>query len=443
MTRTWCSTHYLLAVCLAASCAAPAGILAATTLPTDGEIVDTDVPAIYRLPLVPLVSSSHIPSTEDRLAQRNSIDPAPAGDPPDESSLDERPHTRAVEPPTESTVQLQSSVLSYTPTTAGLTAQLLPAVQRGYALAQRGALFAARTEFVQVLRRVAQAQDAAAHGDARSRALAAGLRALDEAEDFVPDGIQLEAELDVRAVASSHRTPVLHERAGDVLPHETIALYHSFAQQRLAQVAAGDQAGSMALYGLGKIYAHLAEHRDDDVQFVRCATTMHAAALDARPDNHLAANEFGVLMCRTGRPAEAAWLFERTIDHAPSANAYHNLAVAQQNLGLHGLANANEQESQRLAAQERAGGAVSRRAGIEWVSPDEMARVAQVAPLAPTPTGATLPPAAPAKSAWQRTIALTKALPRPGSGPTNDSSGSVGNARIAAPIIQQNPTHSR
>ena len=77
---------------------------------------------------------------------------------------------------------------AYTPTANELTSQLLPAVQRGYDLAQRGALFAAQTEFVQVLRRVAQAKDAASRSDEHSRALAAGLRALDEAEDFVPAG---------------------------------------------------------------------------------------------------------------------------------------------------------------------------------------------------------------------------------------------------------------
>ena len=82
-------------------------------------------------------------------------------------------------------------------------------------------------------------------------------------------------------------------------------------------------------------------------------------------------------MCREGRPAEAARLFERSIDFAPGATAYHNLAVAQQKLGLHANADANARESQRLAAGERATGAVSRRAGIQWVSPAEMARVAQ------------------------------------------------------------------
>ncbi len=189
------------------------------------------------------------------------------------------------------------------------------------------------------------------------------------------------------AVASSHRTPVLRDYPEDVLPQEAVVLYHTYAQQELSIAAGGEQAGSMALYGLGKVYSRLAERRDDDVQYTRGAMTMYSAALSACPNNHMAANELGVLLCRTGHPAEAVHQFERTIDLAPNATAYHNLAVSQQKLGMSGQAAANEQESQRLAALDRSAGAISRRAGVQWVSPAEMARVSQ--PISPTPTVAT------------------------------------------------------
>jgi hypothetical protein len=90
----------------------------------------------------------------------------------------------------------------------------------------------------------------------------------------------------------------------------------------------------------------------------------------------------GVILCRTGHAAEAVDRFTRAIDLAPNATAYHNLAVAQQKLGMAGQAAANEQEAQRFAAIDRSTGAVSRRAGVQWVSPAEMARVTQ--PVAPT-----------------------------------------------------------
>jgi hypothetical protein len=276
-------------------------------------------------------------------------------------------------------------------------------------------------EFIQVLRRTAQAKDAAFGSDEHSRALAAGLRAIDEAEDFIPAGIQLEADLDVQIMASSHRTPVLKEHPKEVLPHDAVVLYHHYAQDQLARAVAAEQSGSMALHGLGKIYCRLAVNHDDDVQLTANATTMYAAALAARPDNHLAANELGVMLCRGRRAAESAQLFQRTIDFAPSALAYHNLAIAQGKLGMHGQAAANEQESQRLAAWERATGAVSRRAGVQWVSPEQMSRVAQPGPVMPTAykATATAPPNGVMKSRWQKTVDLAKSLPLPGKSKEN------------------------
>jgi tetratricopeptide (TPR) repeat protein len=353
--------------------------------PVHGEAVDADVPATYRLPVVGIFDPP-----QERVAMRTDIKRPGASSNchPERSEASGTAQAEILR-----FAQNDNQTSPYPPTTAELTNQLLPAVQRGYNLAQRGAFFAARTEFVQVLRRVAQAKDATSGTDEHARALAAGLRALDEANDFVPQGAQLEAELDVRTVASSHRTPVLADYPEEVMPQEAVDLYHAYAQQQLASAAATEQAGSMALYGLGKVYARLAERRDDDVQFTRGAMTMYSAALATCPDNHMAANELGVLLCRTGHPEEAVKRFQRTIDLAPSATAYHNLAVAQQKLGMQGPAAANEQEAQRLAALERAAGAVSKRAGIQWVSPADMARVTQQpetsAPAAPVPAPAT------------------------------------------------------
>lgn len=392
MTRPRCTFRCWLAVCLAATTvgnarqavAEPAGTV---SLPVQGEMVDPDAPATYRLPLIGLCDPA-----EEHLAMRTDVGPfLPTA------------HSAAAESAAEAEAAPSAANLAFPPTTGELTTQLLPAVQRGHNLAGRGAFYAARTEFIQVLRRVSQAKDAGLGTDEHSRALAAGLRAMDEADDFVPPGTQLEGELDVRGAASSHRTPALRDYPREILPHEAVALYHSFAQQQLALAAVDEQAGSMALYGLGKVYARLAERQDDDVQCVRGAMTMYAAALDACPENNMAANELGVLMCRTGHPAEAIEHFERAITIAPSAITYHNLAVAQQKVGQPADAAANEQESQRLAAWERSVGAVSQRAGIEWVSPAELARVTQPAGLSQTstvPATATRPPA-PIQTRWR------------------------------------------
>jgi Flp pilus assembly protein TadD len=214
-----------------------------------------------------------------------------------------------------------------------------------------------------------------------------------------------------------------------------VALYHEFAQERLKKAVAGEQAGSMALHGLGTIYARLAARNDDDVQLARSAMTMYSAALDACPNNHLAANELGVLVCRSGRPGEAAALFMKTIDLAPSAVAYHNLAIAQQRSGRLAEAAANELHSQRLAAEERARGDLSRRAGVRWVTPEEMARASQPVIRTATPGSppATMPPAPPSKSTWQRVVDSAKSLPLPG-GREEDDLGPMPAQRVAQPM---------
>jgi len=471
---------YSITACLAAALATfsvEAESPVAAPSPAMGEMVDADLPATYRLPPVQLsqetaanpapIFSAPLESAAAAgpVAAESRITPAltPAGSPPDDGLgaaehagashdvadngdaavpaeitpveiaqrevLDVRP---AMEATVEATGQAFAETSPYTPTTAELTSQMLPAVQRGFGLARRGALYAARTEFVQVLRRVAQAQDAVANTGKHSRALAAGLRALDEAEDFVPNGVQMEAELDVRTAASSHRTSVLPMEPEEVSPFEAVALYHSFAQEQLKEAVAGEQAGSMALYGLGTIYAQLAQRNDDDVQLTRGAMAMYSAALAACPNNHLAANELGVLVCRAGRADEAAALFEQTINFAPSAIAYHNLAMAQQRIGLVGPAAANEAESQRLAALERSRGEVSRRAGVQWVTPDEMARALQ--PINRTATGGQPVAPPPAKSTWKRMVESTKSLPLPGSGRAKENLGPVQSERVAQPM---------
>ena len=358
--------------------AAPADADETTPIPSDGEIIDEEQPPVYRLPSVGAEREAEA-ETESETPQISVSGPVADVRPlPIESSPemlrdmdDVLSHPFAVEP--DETIDPRGAI-PYTPAAEGLSAQLLPSVRKAYSLAQRGALYAAESEFIQVLRRIAQANDGAEGTDEHSKALAAGLRALDEADDFAPGGVQLEAEMNVGVIVSSHRTPALEGRTTPVLPQEAIALYHQFSQQQLARAAGSEQAGSMALYGLGKMQCRLANESDNALRHEQKAVTLFLAALDAGPGNHLAANEVGVLLTRGGHPSEAADMFKRVIDIAPNSTAYHNLAIVEQKLGQFDQANANEQYAQQLAAHDRAAGAVSRSKGVEWVSPQELAR---------------------------------------------------------------------
>jgi len=283
-------------------------------------------------------------------------------------------------------------VTPYSPTTAAITRQLLPSIQHAYGLARHGAIFAARAEFIQVLRRIAQAKDAAANTDIHSKALAAALRAIDEADDFAPQGTEVEGELSVPLIASAHRTPVLAQCPTPPRPIEAIALYHEYARHQFARSVAGEQAGSAALYGLGKMHNRLASGRDSDVRHERQALVLFLASLDVAPGNHLAANEIGVLMARSGRAWEASIMFRHAINVSPSATTYHNLAVVDRQLGYHDQASANEYYARQLAERDRAAGTASQTSGVRWVAPQEMGRTAQPLPMEATQNWANQPP---------------------------------------------------
>jgi tetratricopeptide (TPR) repeat protein len=286
----------------------------------------------------------------------------------------------AARPPEEASASPPRNLKPYAPTTAELSRQLLPQVRSAYGLAQHGAMYAAQTQFIRVLRRIAEAKDAAEGVDLHAQSLAAGLRALDEADDFAPKGTELEAEMNVPAIASVHRTPVLRGETPLPRPAEAITLYHQYARQQLAVAVGGEQAGSMALYGLGKVHSRLARDAEGQLQHERKALVMYLSALDAAPGNYLAANEIGVLLTRAGEPAAASEMFRRAIDVTPTSTSYHNLAVTDRALGYHDQAAANEQFAEQLAERDRAAGATSRAKGVEWVAPQELSRVAQPMP---------------------------------------------------------------
>lgn len=271
-------------------------------------------------------------------------------------------------------------LLTFSPSVAEISQKLLPEVRAAFELTQHGATHAAHAKFVRILRRIAQAKDVEAMTERHVRSLDEGLRALDEADDFIAP------TLDLATIAATHQTPMLKiHQSRYTLPHEVIALYHRYAQQKLGAAVAGEQAGSMALHGLGKIHVRWAETENESLAATRQGMTMYRAALVAHPRNHLAANELGVLLARSGRYDQAATALDWAAQLAGTATIYHNLAKVQQQRGQMALAAAAQAQADRLAMLERSSGEVSRRHGIEWVSPQDMARVSDSHQSTPQP----------------------------------------------------------
>ncbi|MGI9427291.1 MAG: hypothetical protein ACR2NM_01445, partial [Bythopirellula sp.] len=186
-------------------------------------------------------------------------------------------------------------------------------INHAYAMASRGGMYVARTELIEVLRMISQAKDAQHGSPKRSAALAAGLRALREAEDFEPRGTQLEAEMDIQVLCASHRTPVAGEAENaNLLPRLMMDRYLRYGQLQLALSVAGEPAGSMALHALGKLSSQLGHAEPEKHRLAdRHAMAYQQASLLAHNQNYLAAHELGVLLATSGHYTESQQLLQQ------------------------------------------------------------------------------------------------------------------------------------
>jgi tetratricopeptide (TPR) repeat protein len=299
--------------------------------------------------------------------------------------------------------QVQQSVGS--PTGSIVNERASARIRRGYELAERGAFFAAREEFTEVLRMIAEAKDQLHGSPRRTIALADGLRALDEAADFsplTPGG----SDLKLSVIVASHRTPVAKELDVDsMLPQQLADAYLEYAQAQLGAAVAGEPAGSMALHALGKLQTRLGVvEPEKNPQAARLAFAMQQAALLARSDNHMAAHELGVLLAESGHYAESDQLLRQVAARAPHPVVYRNLARVERQLGRPDLAAMSEQQATYLASR---GGEPS--GPVRWVAAGELAGTPEA--MGPAPSGAMMATSPQAKQYAPAPAATTARAP--------------------------------
>jgi|GEM_PF-2727186 len=263
----------------------------------------------------------------------------------------------------------------------------------GFELASRKAYFCARSEFIKALRVVAQGLDVEHRTNKHSRALMCGLVAVKEADDFLPKGTKLEANLNLEGIVGSHCTPVLKDAEVKALtPLEAIRAYFTFAQEQLGTAVQPEMAGSMALHGLGKLHASLATNSKElTMQATEAkAMTFFQASLVANPRNELSANDLGVLLAKCGRYKNAKAMLEHSLLCNEKPSTWGNLAFVYKCL--------NKNESARLAiARSRnlqsGPSGVGRKSTadksptpyVQWVSPDNFAQTYAQSPGTPPP----------------------------------------------------------
>jgi tetratricopeptide (TPR) repeat protein len=251
------------------------------------------------------------------------------------------------------------------------------AARQGYDLAERGAMYSARSQFIDALRILADAMDAQRNTTAHARALNAGLRAIQEVDDFVPRSGELDTDLNFRLLIDSHHTPVLKERSlAGITALQAQRLYLTYAQEQLA-AAAGDQpVASLALHGLGKICTAPTEMHGPREQIAEAkAVVFQQAALMVEPKNFMAANELGVLLTRFGRLPEARSALEHAVAMSGGPTEWQNLAIVCDRLGEPAKATAARQQATLAVARLQQAGYAS--AGlkypIQWIDPTSFA----------------------------------------------------------------------
>jgi len=243
----------------------------------------------------------------------------------------------------------------------------------GFELAQRGAIYSARAEFIAALHTIAAALDSTNCGNNHDRMLAAGLQALDESDDFASHGASTESDADVSRIVAGHQTAALKGVSLTGLNcTAAMSRYLTFAQEQLAGCTAGIPAGSAALYGLGKIYrVPESMHGPADATHGAKAVALHQAALLVDNRNYRAANELGVLLAKFGRLPEARAALLHSVSISSQPTTWQNLAAVHQMLGESDLAARAHLESTVAAARLNGNGGASGRSlyAVQWLDP--------------------------------------------------------------------------
>lgn len=242
------------------------------------------------------------------------------------------------------------------------------------ALANRGALFAAREDLLQSLRIATQSLDAADGTSAYSQSLEQGLTALNEAEDFALHGSAGTVPMRIEDIVAGHRTPVLREQAGqETSPVIAMQRYYGFAGERLTAAAGELPAAADTLFWLGKVHNSLARQSQhaDRLQGPQ-AMVCFRAALSVAPQHYLAANELGVLLARYGQLQDAKTLLQQSVTTRSHAEGWQNLAIVHKRLGENELATLAEQELAALGGRGSLAGNTGSSA-VRWVEPKTFA----------------------------------------------------------------------
>ena len=232
-------------------------------------------------------------------------------------------------------------------------AKAIERVSYGKSLARRGAFFAAKEEFLRSLYLVAEAYDRQSGSMNYSRRLKAGLRALEEANDFESFSSQNDSLQARTFVLESHSTKLVHPvDAGRFASDQFVETYCRYAKSQIEQALGRSPAASEGLFAYAKIL--VAERKvgvNKKLIDPQVAWTLFWVSATANPLNHQSVNQLGVGYLESGRLNKAGDMFLRAVKVSNGAVYWRNLAEVHLRLAK-ASRSAQERESQMILADQ-------------------------------------------------------------------------------------------
>ncbi len=197
--------------------------------------------------------------------------------------------------------------------------------------------------------------------------------------------------MDLAGIIRGHRTPVLKQTdARTIAPMTAARLYLTFAQEQLAAATGAEVSGSMALHALGKLHGTLAAEHGSHVRMVEPkGMVFFQASLLVCPENHMAANDLGVLLANCGDYKTAEVVLKRSLSIQMQPTGWKNLARVYQHLGQVPLARRAAELSAKAGRRQTAGRKTQTAATgdrrVTWVDADAFARAGRETGPGPRP----------------------------------------------------------
>jgi len=265
--------------------------------------------------------------------------------------MDQTTQASYPEPDLPKSVDAQNDVALMNATLSESVAQeAVHHIEYGKSLSRRGASFGARQKFFAALGVIARGNDVQIGGNAYATALGRATRALREVQDFAVRNADISFSVNVAEILETHQTRIISDNEASVMtPVEAMQRYFTFAHQQLSFAGGQNAVTAEALYCLGKLHSVMAKHQPETLDIAK-AIVFHRAALSSDAQNSRSYNELGVLLARSGHLAEAETLLKQSLQIAPIADTWQNLAKIHSRQGQVELAQLAQNEF-AIAAQ--------------------------------------------------------------------------------------------